>query len=92
MILDDAIGYPRPGQCAVIEEPIPREVIAELEAEHRRELRRLSDLAFMFLNATDNDRDGAERLLDNFIGLLFEDGVLSTWRYRILLAAIREGL
>jgi hypothetical protein len=44
------------------------------------------------LNATDNDRDEAERLLDNFIGLLFEDGVLATWRYRIVLDEIRRGL
>jgi hypothetical protein len=34
----------------------------------------------------------AEHLLDDFIDLVFEGGVLSTWRYRILLAGIREGL
>jgi hypothetical protein len=32
-----------------------------------------------------------EDLLDNTIDLLFEGGALSMWRYRILLAAIREG-
>jgi hypothetical protein len=61
-------------------------------ADYQHELRRLSDLAFIFLNATDNDRAEAEGLLDGFIDLVFEGGVLQTWRYRILLAEIRKGL
>jgi len=68
------------------------EITRELAADHTRELRRLSDLAFVFLNATDGERGEAENLLDNTIDLLFEGGVVSTWRYRILLSAIRQGL
>lgn len=75
-----------------IVEVVSGEFNRELAADHARELRRLSDLAFGFLNATDGDQVEAERLLDHAIDLLCEDGVLSTWRYRILLAAIREGL
>ena len=74
------------------EAPSPVEIIAELEAEHRRELKILSNLAFVFMNAADFDRLEAEKLLDDAIELLCEGGVLSTWRYRIVLAAIREGL
>jgi hypothetical protein len=69
----------------------PVEAQAELEAVHRRELHKLSDLAFIFLTAAGGDSVAAERLLDDFIDLVFEGGVLSTWRYRILLAAIRKG-
>ena len=61
------------------------------EAEHRRELNKLSDIAFAFLNATAGDLTRAERLLDDFIDLLFEGGALSTWRYRLLLGMVREG-
>ena len=71
---------------------LPQAVVAELEVEHRRELRRLNDVAFLFLQATENDRVEAQRLSENFIDLVFEGGVLSTWRYRILLAEIRRGL
>jgi len=56
----------------------PAETIADQEASHRRELRKLSDLAFAFLNATDSDCRAAENLLDDSIDLLFESGVLST--------------
>ncbi|MDP2603397.1 MAG: hypothetical protein Q8S00_12505 [Deltaproteobacteria bacterium] len=66
------------------------ELIAE--ADYRRELKRLSDIAFVFLSASDGDPAQAENLLDDFIDLVFEGGALSTWRYRILLAEIREGL
>jgi hypothetical protein len=61
------------------------------ETIHREELRRLSDLAFTFLNATDGDRDRAAELFEQSIHLLYEDGVLQMWRYRAVLAAIREG-
>jgi hypothetical protein len=64
----------------------------QIEDDYRREVRKLSDLAFMFLNTADGDTAEAEKLLDNFISLLFEGGVLSTWRYRIVLSSIREGL
>ena len=67
------------------------EIPRELAADHARELRRLSDLAFVFLNATDGDRIEAEDLLDSAIDLLFEAGVFSTWRFRLLLGLIREG-
>jgi hypothetical protein len=68
------------------------EIPRELAEDHVRELRRLSDLAYVFLNATANDRAQAEELFDSMIDLLFEAGALSTWRYRILLAEIRKGL
>jgi len=73
------------------EDPLTPEITRELAADHTRELRHLSDHAFMFLNATDGDRSEAEELLDTFIELLFEGGALQTWRYRILLAEIRKG-
>jgi hypothetical protein len=69
----------------------PAEIVAEQGAEYRRELRRLSDLAFTFLNATNGDQVGAEKLFDDFIDLVFQGGALCTWRYRILLVQIREG-
>ena len=72
--------------------PLPAEIVAEQDAAHRRELRKLSDLAFTFLNATDGDRQAAENLLDDSLDLLLEGGILSTWRYRILLQQIRVGL
>lgn len=60
-------------------------------ADYQRELKKLSDVAFVFLTAADGDTAQAEQLLDDFIDLVFEGGALSTWRYRILLAQIREG-
>jgi hypothetical protein len=74
------------------EDSLALEVTQEQAEEFARELRQLSDLAFLFLSVTDNDRAEAEELLDSFIGLLFESGTLQTWRYRILLAGIRKGL
>jgi hypothetical protein len=72
----------------------PRMRAVELIAEddYRRELKKLSDVAFAFLGASDGDPIEAEQLLDNFIDLIFEGGALSTWRYRILLAQVRDGL
>ena len=66
--------------------------IVEQREQHEREQKKLSDLAFVFLNATEGNISEAEHLLDDLIELVFEGGVLSTWRYRILLAAVREGL
>ena len=68
------------------------EITAELEAAYRAELRRLADVAFAFLSATDGDQAAAEKLLDDCIDLLFESGALQLWRYRLVLSAIREGL
>jgi hypothetical protein len=68
------------------------EIARELGAQHVQEMRRLSDLAFTFLNATDGDRDQAAELFEQFVDLLYEDGVLQLWRYRAVLAGIREGL
>jgi hypothetical protein len=65
---------------------------AELEADHRRELRKLDDIAFALLNATQNNTLQAERMLDDFVELLFQGGALSMWRYRILLQQIQAGL
>ena len=58
-------------------DPLATEIIRELAADHERELRRLNDLAFVYLLATDGDRAQAEELLDGTIDLLFEGGVLS---------------
>jgi hypothetical protein len=52
----------------------------------------LSDLAFIFLTASDGNSEEAAQLFDDSIGLLCEGGVLSTWRYRIVQQFIREGL
>jgi hypothetical protein len=68
------------------------EIARELGAQHVQEMRRLSDLAFTFLNATDGDRDQAAELFEQSVDLLYEDGVLQLWRYRAVLAGIREGL
>jgi len=73
-------------------ELLAAEVAAELEAAHRAELRRLSDFAFVFLNATDGDREAAVNLLEDCIDLLFEGGGLQLWRYRYVLSAIQKGL
>jgi hypothetical protein len=67
----------------------PDEAIFE---NHCRELRRLDDLAFTFLTAAGGDKGEAEKLFDDAVDLLFEGGALSTWRYRIVLSAIRAGL
>ncbi len=73
-------------------DPYAREVIEEQLRDADREMRKLSDLAFVFLNATNGDRAAAEHLLDDSIELLCEGGIFCTWRYRIVLEAIREGL
>jgi hypothetical protein len=73
-------------------DPLAIEITQEQASEYARELSNLNDVAFVFLNATDNDHGEAEKLLDSAIDLLFEGGALSTWRYRILLAEIRKGL
>ena len=65
------------------------EIAREQEAAHLQEMRRLSDLAFTFLNTTDGDRDQAAELFEQSVDLLYEDGVLQMWRYRIVLRAIR---
>ena len=77
---------------AALIDPLADEICRQQEAEHKREFRRLSDLAFVFLNATDGDIAEAERLLDDCLNLLCEGGVLSTWRYRLVLNFVREGL
>jgi len=84
--MDDKISLP------LSTELIAAEAATELDAAHRAELRRLSDLAFLFLSAADGNPIQAVRLLDDVIELLFEGGVLSMWRYRIVLSAIHEGL
>ena len=84
--MDDKISLP------LSTELLAAEVAAELEAAHRAELRRLSDFAFVFLNASDGDQAAAEKLLDDCIDLLFEGGALQLWRYRHVLSAIQKGL
>jgi hypothetical protein len=73
-------------------DPYAAAVCAELEADHLRETRRLDDIAYTLLLSTDGDQVEAEKSLEDFIELLFEGGALSMWRYRIVLAKIREGL
>ena len=67
------------------------QLLEDPAADYQRELKKLSAIAFAFLNAADGDKHEAEAMLDDFVDLLFEGGALSTWRYRILLAAVREG-
>ena len=65
-------------------------ITAELAADHTRELRNsLIWHSFPECNAAIGFK---LELLDNAIDLLFEGSMLSTWRYRIALAAIRQGL
>ena len=68
------------------------ELQADDEREHLQEVARLSDIGFIFLLASNGNTAQAEKLLDDLIELVFESGVLSMWRYRILLTQIREGL
>jgi hypothetical protein len=72
-------------------DPAAADVIAEQAAIAARERRKLSDLAFVFLDATGGDTDAAVKLLDDFVDLVVEGGVLQTWRYRELLTAVRGG-
>jgi hypothetical protein len=67
-------------------------VCAEQEADHLGKIRRLDDIAFCLLRGADGDYVEAERSLDDIIEILFEGGALSMWKYRIVLAKIREGL
>lgn len=67
------------------------EVAREQECTHLADMRNLSDLAFVFLNATAGNSEQAAELLEQSIDLLCESGVLQMYRYRTVLAAIREG-
>jgi hypothetical protein len=44
------------------------------------------------LRGADGDPIEAEKSLDNCLDVLFEGGALIMWKYRIVLAKIREGL
>jgi hypothetical protein len=68
------------------------ELARDLETESRLEMRELSDLAWVFLLATNNDSRAAADLLDRSIDLICDGGLLQMWRYRIVLEKIREGL
>jgi hypothetical protein len=68
------------------------EIIAEQEADHLREIRRLDDIAYAFLRATDGDQVEAEKLFEDCIEVLVDGGTLLMWKYRIVLRKIREGL
>lgn len=68
------------------------EAAREQRAVHVTELRNLSDLAFVFLNATNGNSEQAAELFEQSIDLLCEGAVLQMYRYRTVLAAIREGL
>jgi hypothetical protein len=70
----------------------PGDAVLIPEAEYRRDLKKLNDFAFVFLSAVNGDTAQAERLLDDFVDLILEAGVLSTWRYRLLLGMVHEGL
>jgi hypothetical protein len=83
------------GKAIAKPSPLPKlaaKVSRDLQREHERELKRLSDIAFAFLLASDGNIQGAENLLDGFVDLICESGVLSMWRYRIVLDRVREGL
>jgi hypothetical protein len=51
-------------------------VAREQEVAHIADMRNLSDLAFVFLNATNGNREQAAELLEQSIDLLCESGVL----------------
>lgn len=70
----------------------PAEIIVEEATEADLERRRLSDISFALLYATDGDPDAAVKLLDDFVDLVVEGGLLQIWRYRQLLAMVKEGL
>ena len=77
---------------APIDNNIAAEIIAEQEAAHLREIRRLDDIAYRFLRGADGDHVEAEKALDDCIEVLFEGGALVMWKYRVVLAKIRAGL
>ena len=60
-----------------------------LERPYLYELRRLSVLATAFLASSDGGPEQAVNVSDETINLLLDGGILSMWRYRILLLAIR---
>jgi hypothetical protein len=68
------------------------EITRAQRAAHLADMRRLSDLAFAFLNAANGNRDEAAELFERSVDLLYEDGALQLWRYRAVLTAIAEGL
>lgn len=68
------------------------EAAREQQAAHLADMRNLSDLAFVFLTATNGNRGQAADLFEQSIDLLCESGVFQMFRYRTVLAAIREGL
>jgi hypothetical protein len=49
----------------------------------------LNLFALALLQAACGDRAKAEALFDDIVDLMVEDGALSTWRYRLVLAKIR---
>jgi hypothetical protein len=59
---------------------------------HAGQLRWLNDFAVILLFAAGGDKRKAESMLDNIVDLLFEGGALSTWRYRLVLERIKDGL
>jgi len=71
---------------------IGNEIIRRQAKQHARAMSRLDALAEMFLSAANGDSAEAERKLDDTVDLLLESGCLSSWKYRIVLAEIREGL
>jgi hypothetical protein len=68
------------------------EIIAEQEAEHLREIGRLDDITYRFLQGAKGDPVEAEKNFEDCIDVLFQDGALIMWKYRIVLRKIREGL
>ena len=84
-------SYPTPKKLASPVCPLSSsEIIGQQAAAHACDMQRLDDLAAVFLTAADGDPVEAERQLDTTVDLLLEGGVLSIWRYRILLGEIRE--
>ena len=77
---------------SIAQDQFAAEISAELAADHLRQIRKLDDFAYALLRGADGDPIEAEKSLEDFIDLLFEGGALSMWRFRIVLAKIREGL
>jgi hypothetical protein len=69
---------------------ITAEIIAEQAASSLAEEKELTEIALAFVLKADGDADAAEKAFDNALDLLLEAGTLSMWRYRAVLAAIRE--
>jgi hypothetical protein len=64
---------------------------ADNEPEYFWQTRSLDEIAHCFLRGADDDRCAASRILDEIIDVLFSGGVFHTWKYRSLLARLREG-